>query len=58
MEWRHRLKLGSHLASIESIACRTGWPTILPLDSGLDPLASVVRPYHGPLGEQVEPFVK
>lgn len=60
MERRHcrKLELGSELAPFERVAYRTGSPLILPLDSGPEPLARVVRPDRWPLGEHVEPLLE
>jgi hypothetical protein len=60
MERRHcrQLELGSSLAPLKWVAYRTGSPLILPLDSGPEPLARVVRPDRRPLGEHVEPLLE
>jgi len=58
MEWWHRLELGPHLAPVEWVADRAGWPLFLSLDSSTDPLASEVRPRHGPIGDHIDPFTE
>jgi hypothetical protein len=58
MEWRHRLEVGFYLAPVEWVACWTASPSILSLDSGPDPPASVVCPDRGPLGQHLEPLLK
>jgi hypothetical protein len=58
MEGRHRIEPAAHFTPVERVACQTGWLPILSLHPDAESLASVVRPHHSPIREQVDPFTK